>query len=229
MAIFTIFEFDGTDRIRSHNVLNAEHAIDLAKEWFDAIEHSAAEPGAHTIGVENEEGKVIFSLTQRRIECEFLKQTWGGRKGDTAIEVGTETLDVTDYVLSLPYDRFVAIEDNDESSDEIGRAHTDWKGPCEATVKDSVLDYFGVFSLDDVTPEALAHAREAALSTAPSHEDEVLDVTLQVKVRKDGDAQVSSDAFDCSVRANAPGLRVLDVSIVSCEPAEPAAPRRMKP
>lgn len=229
MTFFTIFDFDGIDRLRSHNVFNKERAIELAKEWFGALECSADDPGTHTVGVENEEGNVIFSLTQRRIECEFLKQTWGGRKGDTAIEVGSETLDVTDYVLSLPYERFIAIEDNDESSDEIGRAHTDWGGPCEATVKESVLDYFGVFSLDDVTPEALAQARDTALSKAHAHEDEVLDVTLQVKVRKQGDAQVPSDALDCSVRANAAGLRVLDVSIVSCEPAEPVAPRRMKP
>jgi len=229
MTLFTIFEFDGTDRIHSYNVSKKNHAIELARGWFDAAESRTDEPGTHTVGVEDEEGKVIFSLTQRRIECDFLKQIWGGRKGDTAIEVGDETLDVTDYVLSLPYERFIAIEDNDESSDEIGRAHTDWDGPCEATLKDSILAYFGVNELADVSPEGLAHAREAALGKAASHEDEVLDVMLQVKVRKQGGVLVSSDALDCSVRANAAGLRVLDVSIVSCEPADPVAPRRMKP
>ena len=229
MTIFTIFEFDGTDRIHSYNVSQKNHAIELARGWFDAAESRTDEPGTHTVGVEDEKGKVIFSLTQRRIECDFLKQIWGGRKGDTAIEVGDETLDVTDYVLSLPYERFIAIKDNDESSDEIGRAHTDWDGPCEATLKDSILAYFGVEELGDVTPEAFAHAREFALKKAPAQEDEVFDVTLQIKVRKNGDVQVSPDVLDCSVRANAAGLRVLDVSIVSCEPAEQVASRRMRP
>lgn len=229
MTLFTLFEFDGLNRIRSRNDVSADRSIELAKDWFNDVERNAVDDGDRTVGVETLEGKLIFSLTNRRIECEFLKQVWGGRKGDMAIEVGSETLDVTDYVLSLPYERFLEIEDNHESSDEIGRAHTDWDGPCEATLKASILDYFGVEELDDVTPEALAHAREAALGKAASHEDEVLDVMLQVKVRKQGGVLVSSDALDCSVRANAAGLRVLDVSIVSCEPADPVAPRRMKP
>lgn len=229
MALFTIFEFDGIHRIRSLNVFDKDYAIELAKDWLVSLDYRAEDTTMHTIGVENEKGKVIFSLTQRRIECEFLKQTWGGRKGDTAIEVGSETLDVTDYVLSLPYERFIAIEDNDESSDEVGRAHTDWGGPCEAMVKDSILAYFGVDELTDVSLEGLAHAREFALKKASAQEDEVFEITLQVKVRKSGDIQVSSDTLDCSVRANAPGLRIQDISIVSCEPAEPVAPCRMKP
>ena len=229
MTLFTLFEFDGLNRIRSRNDVSADRSIELAKDWFNDVERNAVDDGDRTVGVETLEGKLIFSLTNRRIECEFLKQVWGGRKGDMAIEVGSETLDVTDYVLSLPYERFLEIEDNHESSDEIGRAHTDWDGPCEATIKDSVLGYFGVADLNDVTPECLAQARESALNKKLAQEDAILDVTLQIKVRKNGDVQVSPDALDCSVRANAAGLRVLDVSIVSCEPAEPVAPRRMKP
>ncbi|ART57226.1 hypothetical protein CBP36_20175 (plasmid) [Acidovorax carolinensis] len=91
----------------------------------------------------------------KRILGVFTKQVWGGRKGNDAIFVAEESFDATDAVLKLPHAAFIELQDNHESTDEIGRSVVDWCGPCEVCCVDSILEFFGVDSLEDVTPEML--------------------------------------------------------------------------
>lgn len=95
---------------------------------------------------------------EKRIVGVFTKQAWGGRKGDDAIFVGEEQFDATDAVLKLSHAELIELQDNYENTDEIGRSIVGWDGPCEVRLVGSIQSYFGVESIEDVTPAMLAQA-----------------------------------------------------------------------
>lgn len=95
---------------------------------------------------------------EKRIVGVFTKQAWGGRKGDDAIFVSDEQFDATDAVLKLSHAELIELQDNHESTDEIGRSIVGWDGPCEVRLVGSIQSYFGVESIEDVTPEMLAQS-----------------------------------------------------------------------
>lgn len=97
---------------------------------------------------------------ERRIWGLFTKQVWGGRKGDDAIFIGNEQFDATESVLKLSHAALVELQDNDESTDEIGRSIVEWDGPCEVQCVAATCEFFGVESLEDVTPKMLEEARQ---------------------------------------------------------------------
>lgn len=112
-----------------------------------------------TVSVADQSDRVVAVATNRRIIGSFKKQEWGGRKGDYAIHVGEESFDATESVLGLSVDQIHSIDDDCDSSDEIGRHHVDWSGPCTVVIVRSICDFFGVTELEDITPEALSHCR----------------------------------------------------------------------
>lgn len=97
---------------------------------------------------------------EKRIIANFLRQEW---VGDTCHPVGEEIpVDVTARVLALPAAEIHKIVDDREESDRLCRREADWHGgPFRVCVEQSILDYFGVERLSDITQEAVDAARSA--------------------------------------------------------------------
>lgn len=123
-------------------------AIDFARKY-----HGLKKPDV-TVTVEVEGTRLpVASFSTRRITGNFVKQVWGGRKGDEAIHCGEEDFDATLYVLSMPYTDLIRIKDNHDTSDEIGMAHVTWSGPHEVALVDSMCDFFGVSKLAEISEQ----------------------------------------------------------------------------
>lgn len=167
-----------------------------------------------TFSVESKDGILMAVASNRRITGRFIKQQWGGRKGDDAIFIGEEEFDATDDILRLKHERLVELDDNAESSDEIGRAHVDWAGPCDVRLVDSVCAYFGVSSLEDITAAALEYAR----NRENPQEAETAEVTLTVQLKLRVSPGASVEAFlqnlDYSVTSNTTGVTVSYAKLV---------------
>ena len=118
-----------------------------------------------------------------RIIGTFYKQQWGGRKGDDAIACGEEEFDATTAVLLLPLDELVELEDNSESTDDLGRDHVSWEGPCYVRLTDSVCDFFGVTDVEEITLDLLEKARAEFEPQQAQTETVVLSIALKVKVQ----------------------------------------------
>jgi hypothetical protein len=107
-----------------------------------------------TLTVEIEGTRIpVASFSTRRIVGDFTKQAWGGPRGDDAIDCGEEVFDATRYILSMPYKDVVRIQDNNDTSDDIGTAHVSWVGPHEVRIVDSMCDFFGVSKLAEISEE----------------------------------------------------------------------------
>jgi len=98
-------------------------------------------------------GLPVASFSNRRIMGDFTKQRWGGHKGDDAITCGEDRFDATLYILSMPYEKVIAIKDDHDSSDHIGQAHVDWHGPHRVEIVDSMCDFFGVSKLVEISAD----------------------------------------------------------------------------
>jgi hypothetical protein len=163
--------------------------------------------------IANEAGRLVASITNRRIEGVFTKQSWGGRKGNDPIHAGEEEFDATDYVLNLPYDEVLEIRDNRESSDTIGTAHIQWDGPHEVEIVDSICEFFGVAELGNITQEMFGLARERYNPRKPeAHE---IEMTLKVRVVVSPGATLEDfirDA-DYSVKSATSGVTVSSVTM----------------
>ncbi|GBG14590.1 uncharacterized protein NMK_2189 [Novimethylophilus kurashikiensis] len=185
-------------------------AIGLAEEYLAAI----PEDELTTYSVFDEGGKLKFSVTNRRIEGTFVKQRWGGRKGDDAILVDYEWFDATDAILMLDHATLQALDDCGDTTDELGRSHVDWDGPFEVMVVDAVCEYFGVEELEDITLEALAYAKAKAKPQPPELKTITLSIKVQVEVRAGNDLTGFVENLDYTVKSTTPGVRVTDTEII---------------
>lgn len=184
-----------------------------------------------TFAIYDEEGAFTTSRSNRRIEGVFYKQEWGGRKNDLALLVGEETFDATDAVLNLCYQDFQALQDGDETSDEIGRAHVDWSGPCEVQIVDSVCEYFGVQSLKSITEDAFNDIK------AYAHPNEIvresLTVTLKIEVDRASNARMEDfvNNMVVNVRSMTPGVVVRNKVMIEAQQELDglSSPRGMRP
>lgn len=130
---------------------------------------------------------------QRRIVGKFLKQVWGGRKGDHAITLATITFDATRAVLSRNLDFIHRLRDGDETSDDIGRECVGWDGPCDVYLTESVVEFFGLdgdevpdLLVEQVTQEMLDQAREEFGDLVS--DDAVIDLKMRVSYRLNGES-----------------------------------------
>lgn len=98
-------------------------------------------------------GVPVFSFSNRRIMGDFTKQRWDGHKGNDAIACGEARFDATLYILSMPYEAVIAIQDDHDSSDQVGQAHVEWHGPHRVELVDSMCDFFGVSKLAEISRE----------------------------------------------------------------------------
>lgn len=195
------------DRGEYDTLENTQEAIDLAEMLFHGAVAGAPDIET-TFSVENKIGEVIASFTNRRILADIECQQWGGRKGDDAIHVKDETLDVTDYVLAMPYERFIEIQDSSTSSDDIGRAHLDWPGPCDVEVAESIAEFFGAASLREVTRVAFEAGRAAHNPQPPVMRTVILTVEVSLAVRPDIDLGTIADDLELGIQSNVPGIVV---------------------
>lgn len=106
-----------------------------------------------------DQGKQEPRDVERKIVGRFVRQGWGGRKNRDALYLGEENFDATAAILRLPLEKIHELQDCDISSDEVGRACVYHEGPCEVSLEDSMLEFFGVESREDITQGALNAAR----------------------------------------------------------------------
>jgi hypothetical protein len=170
-----------------------------------------------TFTVEDESGYLLASVTNRHIVGSFNKQQWGGHKGDDAIYIGEESFDATAAILLLEHKDLVCMKDQSESTDDIGREHIDWSGPCYVHIEDSICAYFGVDDLQEITPEALSFARQRA-NPQPA-EEQVVMLSVKLSLRVTSGASVSDfiENLDYSVISNTAGVTVRDTEIVGSD------------
>jgi hypothetical protein len=169
-------------------------------------------PGSDiTYAIVDEADRLLASVTNRRILGTYVKQVWGGRKGDDAIDVGEVEFDATDYVLKMSHEDLQALEDQSDSSDEVGEAHVEWDDAHYVNIEDSICAYFGVATLDAITPEALHFASKRAKALAVR--EEVLTLSVKVRIRVTGNANV--DDFvrhtTCAMLSRTEGIKVVEV------------------
>lgn len=186
-----------------------EQSISVAEQLLGGL----AEGETSTFTVEAD-GKLVAAITNRRIIGNFTKQTWGGRKNDDAIYVGTEDFDATSMILMMDYNQLIKLQDNDESSDDVGRSLVDWSGPCEVAITTAVCDYFGVMAIEDITEDALKFARQR--ENPKLHEEETVTLQIKVRIRRHPDATAAEfvENLDYSVVSNTPGIVVVDTEIM---------------
>lgn len=189
---------------------------DFREETLDKAKAILAEAsGTHmTVTVVDHDDTLVGWFSNRRIQGRFNKQTWGGRKGDDALDAGTEEFDATNSVLLLPLDRIRELDDCSENTDEIGRELVQWDGPCSVYLVDSLMEFFGVLDADDITERYLEMAREQ--HQPQPQEEGVFTLTIQVKaVKSQGRTwQEVIDDLDYSVRSTTPGAVVRDTEVI---------------
>lgn len=93
----------------------------------------------------------------RRVIARFQPQAW---VNDTAMNIdGVCDLDVTDRLLAMSLKHIHLLEDDDYPSDKLVHGLTDHVGPHYVEVKDSILEFFAVEKLTDITEAMLAEQR----------------------------------------------------------------------
>lgn len=192
-----------------------DRMIGLAEDFIG----STTEPTTFTI--EGQCGMTVSVITNRRISGTFTKQVWGGREGDEAIFVEEIEFDATDAVLRMSLDEIQSLNDNSESTDELGRKHVQWQGPCEVKVIDSMLDFFGVDNINRLTEDALRYARNRLNPVKPIKKTVTLTVEVEVSLFAKDErerTELLEDFFhnlDYSVLSNTVGATVLNTEITN--------------
>lgn len=160
----------------------------------------------------------------RRIVGTFYKQQWGGRKGNDAIACGEEDFDATSAVLLLPFEKLVELEDNSEATDDLGRAHVSWDGPCSVHITSSVCDFFGVTDVEEITLDLLEKARAEFEPQPAQTETVILSIALKVRVQPGIKLNEVVQELNYSFTSTTAGavivdseIRETDVSVSSCE------------
>lgn len=166
-----------------------------------------------TFTVQSEDGLLLAAISNRRIVGTFYKQRWGGRKNDNAITEGQEEFDATNAVLLLDHDELVELEDNADTTDPLGTEHVDWAGPHYVNIVDSILEYFGVPDLEDITPEALEFVRARVRPQKATVKTLTLSIKVDVRVAPGADVSKLIENLDYTVTSKAPGIVVQNMEI----------------
>jgi len=185
--------------------------LDGALELAEALLNDGGDPTTFT--VEDADGYLVASVTNRRIIGTFVKQAWGGRKGDDACFVEEVEFDATNHVLLMTHEALTQLQDGFESTDELGLAHISWNGPCEVSVTDAICQFFGVDDIRDVTPEALAYARNRAHPQPPEEKTITLSIKLNLRVTPGASVQEFIEDLEYSVTSNTVGVVVCSTEL----------------
>jgi hypothetical protein len=212
-----IIKKDGEEVDRRETFAEAKSEAHVALLRERGLQHEQSnpapdEPGA-TFAIWHND-KLVAAVTNRRIVGNFVKQRWGGRKNDYAEHVGDEAFDATSYVLLLPLEELIELDDHDQNTDAIGTEFVQWNGPFEVEIVDAILSYFGVDDLEDITEEALVFARE--WSNAQPAETQIVTLTIKVKVKTAPGTRMTDfiENLDYSIVSNTPGIVVTNTEII---------------
>lgn len=130
---------------------------------------------------------------RRIVVGKFLKQVWGGRKGDIAITLATITFDATRAVLSRNLEFIRSLRDGDWTSDEIGYECVGHDGPCEVYLTESMAAFFRLgddeapdFLVEQITQEMLDQAREEFGDLL--NDEAVIELKMQVSYKLNGES-----------------------------------------
>ncbi|MEX3984211.1 hypothetical protein AB4Y45_35230 [Paraburkholderia sp. EG287A] len=160
-----------------------------------------------TFAIEDDGRQVVASVTNRRIEGVFTKQVLD-EENQRDIHVADVHFDATDAVLLMPHEDLIALEDSDDSTDELGREHVAWDGPCYVRIVDEICAYFGVEEIDQITEEGLAFARKAANATPQREELITVSIPLRLRVAPGADVDQFIKDMTCAVLSRTDGIKV---------------------
>lgn len=218
-------------RLAAHGYTIQSHSNGLQGWWALLPGHTEfmddGKGGQNYLGFFSNEHDLLDEISdlldEHAIVGTFFKQRWGGRKNDDAIACGEETFDATQAILLLPHEQLLELQDGSENTDEIGRAHVPWTGPCEVLIVNSICEYFKVAAIEDITPEALAQARAAA-DPQPAQEATVT-ISIKLNLRLQPGASVAEflEDLDYSVDSQTPGVLVRHTELVDSDYQEPSA------
>lgn len=199
-----------------------EKATERIQELLAESKHSMS---LLTFSVVAYDDETQASVTNRRILGIFHKQQWGGERGDDLISCGTTSFDATDAILLMTYQSLMKMEDNEDSSDEIGHHHVDWDGPCYVDIVDSVCAYFGVDDIKDITPEHFAFVQLAINPQGMKEVEVVISFVIKAFAAADTDTKGFIDNLKYSFVSDTPGFvvtnSVLDNYVVMAPGCDP--------
>ena len=130
-------------------------AIGLAEEMLADVWSDCST----IFSIEDFAGRVIASVSNRRVIGRFTKGLSSDQLGDQVIHIHGEVFEATDQVLSLPFGNVRELEDFDTTTDQLGRMMGLEGSPCEVEIVDSICDFFGVECLRDLTEENFDFAK----------------------------------------------------------------------
>lgn len=191
-------------------------SFELAESCAEVLLAAVEEPATFTVE-DCDNCKVLSSFTNRRITGIFYKQVWRGPKNDTAETVEEVGFDATDSLLLMDRESLVSLRDGDYSSDEIGRDHVSWDGPCDVYIVESICSYFGVQCIAQITDELLAHARQ--LANPQPLEETTATLTVKVRIRKAQGTETDDILTNMDYRfiSATPGAVIVDTEITDWE------------
>lgn len=203
MPRYGIFQED----VHCDDVDTLDAAIGLAEELLGAVPDGQDVTFTVVCG-----GRLLASVTNRHINATFHMQYWDRR--NEAVDCGSVDVDATAHVLRMAPNALRALRDGRKSSDEVGRAHIDWGGPCWVLVVESVCAFFGVADAAQITDEALAFARQRR--PVPEVVKEGLRLTFDVSLLVEEGASLGEfmQDFDCRIASRTDGVSVIDVKFV---------------
>lgn len=111
----------------------------------------------------------------KRIIGEFVKERWNER--DEAETVETVKFDATRVVLKRDLSLIQELQDDDRTTDAIGKECVLWTGPHTVYLTDAIIEFFEVEYLEDIT-QAMLDAARAAFGDL-----ELTQVTLQLTLK----------------------------------------------
>lgn len=185
-------------------------AIELAEQFLGGV----SDDQRTTFTLKNEAGYLMAAVSNRRIIGTFTKQQWGGRKNDEALNIGEESFDATDAILLMTHKDLVELDDHDESTDEVGRQHIGWNGPCEVRIVDEVCAYFGVSHVQEITPEALAYAVSRVKPQVPVLASVTLQFEVKLRLLPVGSIEQFIKDMSHSITSNTVGVVVTDTNVI---------------
>jgi hypothetical protein len=161
--------------------VTGNQSLDSAIEMAEGFLADVPKEVLTTFSVEDECGHTLANVTNRRIQGEFTKQRWGGRKGDDAITLGETSFDATDYVLLMKHEDLILLADNSDSTDVLGQAHIDWDGPHYVRIVESICAFFDVSDVKNISFASFMYARKRANPQVPKVE--IVNLYLKVQLR----------------------------------------------
>ncbi len=181
---------------------SVQDAVDHAKKLLEGFDPEQEEV---VFSIANEDDYLLAVVNNCRIRGTFYKQRWNDN--DYAVDMGEEEFDATNAILLMDLDELQALEDNDDSTDYIGKDFIDWDGPHYVTIVMSILGYFGVESLREITEEALVFAR--AFANAQPAREVPIQVALQATLllQPGVDLEETLENLRFSLRSEIPGVR----------------------